>query len=369
MKRGYRRVWRSWAAVVLIGLLLGGGLLGCGRKPPPPTDNGSIPTGTPPVGTGTRPTGPTAPGASPGVSGTGTSAADPIVLVGSALVAMPLPAGFAQSGWEWVRALPDGTWVLNSGSRLVIWDPRSGEEEVVCEAEFGIQVAANDRFLAYGIGGDEMQEIFLYDIAADYTQSVLYAVDGFLDLEMTRAGGLLASRIRYTGEEAELDAWLRYDTATGAVMEIPSGERSYAHYLFVRAHPDLNPRWTYEIGVPWHQAWLDGGEQLYYAAVTRQARDDYTLRLYRSLAGGGALLYESVSGPLPAVAVTQNLLRIGEDLAQVTTNGLWYTVAAPADAFPDGARLVAYETDGMLVAARDRLGRLSTLYKLPLTGP
>ncbi len=362
---------RALTLLVLSSLLLSVGLAGCGQKQTPTTAQPTtIPSPLVTTDNGTPHT-PGAPGHASGAPGhvsdePGATAADPLILDGAARIALPLPSGFAASGWEWVRGLPQGTWILNSGSRLVLFDPANGAEEVICEAEFGIQAVANDHQVAYGIGGDEVPEVFLYDLATAYTVGVLYAADGFLDLEWTRDGGLLASRLRYTGEEAVLDAWLRYDTATGAVTEIPSGERSYAQYVFERAHPELNPHWTYETGVLWHTAWLDGGEQLYYAAVQRRGRDDYAWCLYRSTAAGGVLLYESPAGPLPPLKMTQNMLQVGDGLAYATTTGRWYAVTGGDDVFAYGASLLAQDARGVLVAARDRLGRLSTLYRLPL---
>ncbi len=301
----------------------------------------------------------------------GGDASHPLSLDLSKRKEIAIPPAFSDAGWELVRILPDGSLVMNSGSRLSVYDPASGAETVVHEAEFGIQAAAGDRYLAYGVGGDEYLDIRLHYIGQDYTETILSDSDGFLDLEMTRSGGLLASRIRYTGEEAVLDAWLRYDIASGAVAEIPTGERSYARYLFVRAHPDKNPNWTYDIGVAWHQAWLDGGEQLYYAEIVRHGRNDYACRLYRSDVSGGELLYETVSGPLPDMDVSQNLIRIGDGLARIVDTGRWVAAAfedpAHADAFPYGGRVLSANPDGVLVTALDRFGRATRLYLVPVS--
>jgi len=301
----------------------------------------------------------------------GEDAAHPLSLDLSAREEIPIPAAFSGSGWELVRILPDGSMVMNSGSRLSIYDPASGVETVVHEAEFGIQAAAGDRYLAYGVGGDEYLDIRLHYIGQDYTETILSDTDGYLDLEMTRSGGVLASRIRYTGEEAVLDAWLRYDIASGAVTEIPTGERSYARYLFVRAYPDKNPDWTYDVGVKWHQTWLDGGEQLYYAEIVRHARNDYTCRLYRSDATGGELLYETASGPLPDITVSQDLIRIGDGLAFVVDTGRWVAASfgdpAFTEDFPYGGRVLSANPDGVLVAALDRFGQAARLYLVPVS--
>ncbi len=283
-----------------------------------------------------------------------------------------VPAPFIQSGWELVRLLTDGRMILNSGSRLSVYDPATGAETVVREAEFGIQAAANDRFLAFGAGGDEMTEIFLHSIRDNYTESVLQDTDGFLDLEMTRANGLLASRIRYTGEEAVLDAWIRFDAVTYATATLPSADRSYARYLFSRAYPSKNAVWTYDVGKPWHQAWLDDAESLFYAEVTRAGRTDYELKLYRSTASGkDPLLFRSASGALPEVTVAHNLLLVGDDTAMRTDTDRWIRAdfaSLANDGFPYGGRLVAAGEDGLLVAALDRHGHLSTLYRVPSAG-
>ena len=371
-KRRHRRMIAGLSLLVTVGVV--GAILlatGCGGPAPETTGSSATPgltSGTPTPGEST--TLPSSGGETQPAAG--GDAAHPLSLDLSARKEIPIPSPFSEAGWELVRILPDGSMVMNSGSRLSVYDPASGVETVVEEAEFGIQAAAGDRHLAYGVGGDEYLDIRLHYIGQDYTETILSDPDGFLDLEMTRSGGLLASRIRYTGEEAGLDAWLRYDIASGQVTEIPTGERNFAHYLLFRAHPDKNPNWTYDVGVAWHQAWLDGGEQLYYAEIVRQARDDYACRLYRSDTTGGELLFMTDSGPLPDIEVSQHLIRTGDWLACVVDTGRWVSVPfsdpAYAESFPHGARVLSANPDGVLVAALARFGRATRLYLVPAPG-
>lgn len=300
------------------------------------------------------------------------SRTNPIAADLAARIEISLPVSFKKDGWELVHILPDGRLILNSGRRLSIISPADGKETVVKEAEFGIQAAANDRFLAFGVGGDEMTEIYLHQIELNYTEMVLQDDDGFLDLEMTRAGGLLVSRIRYTGEEAILDAWIRFDTASYKVVNLASSDRSYARFLFRTQYPSKNADWTYDIGRAWHQAWLDSAEQLFYAEIVRSGRNNYATKIYRSLASGNdVLLFESASGLIPDVAVAHNLLVIGRSTAYRTDTGRWLHASFETMAnavFPYGGRLLAAREDGILIAALDRFGRPSTLYRLPPAG-
>ena len=297
---------------------------------------------------------------------------DPLMLDLASRVKVAVPEPFVQQGWTLVRQLPDGRLILNSGRRLSIFDPATGAEKIVKEAEFGIQAAANDRFLAFGVGGDEMTEVSLHYIAEDYTEIVLQDSDGFLDLEMTRAGGLLASRIRYTGEEAVLDAWIRFGTDSYDTAVLSSAERSYARYLFAGIYPDKSTIWTYDIGKAWHDTWLDAAEQLFYAKVVRSGRNDSSFHLYRPSPGGqDTLLYSRESGMLPLISVSHNLLSVDRSTAFRTDTGRWLHASFEqfsAEGFPHGGSLVAANPDGILVAALDRFGRLGELYRLPPVG-
>lgn len=356
------------AAAVLLAVVLSGR-----EKPGGPSESSptTAPTGSA-TSSGTAATaGTTAPPVTP-AGALGADADHPVPLDLAHREEIPVPAAFREAGWELIRLLPDGRMILNSGRRLSVWDPRTGEETVVAEAEFGIQAAANDRFLAFGAGGDEMLEVSLHYIAENYTEVVLQDPDGYLDLEMTRAGGLLASRIRYTGEEAVLDAWLRFDTVSYGTSVLPSADRSYARYLFRLACPDRNPDWTYDIGKAWHEPWLDGAEQLFYAEIVRGGRDDYALRLFRSTASeSDPVLFTRSGGPLPRVDVTQNLLVVDNSLAMHTATGRWVVAdfaATEGGDFPFGGRLVAADDTGFLAAALDRYGRPTALYRLAPAG-
>ena len=363
---GRSRLWIFlFLLVALVGVLVVT-LSRCGQPDPSPSGTSAAvtqeaTTSTVPVAT-TRMADETA----------GSAFDDPIMLDLASRVKVAIPDPFVQQGWTLVRQLPDGRLILNSGRRLSIVDPATGSEKIVKEAEFGIQAAANDNYLAFGIGGDEMTAISLHYIDEDYTEIVLQDNDGFLDLEMTRAGGLLASRIRYTGEEAVLDAWIRFDTDSYDATVLASAERSYARYLFAGTHPEKSTVWTYDIGKAWHDTWLDAAEQLFYATIVRNGRDDYSLRLYRpSPSGQDMLLYSRDSGVLPAITVSHNLLSFDRSTALRTDTGRWLHASFDtllADSFPHGGCMVAANPDGILVAALDRFGRPGEMYRLPPAG-
>jgi hypothetical protein len=290
----------------------------------------------------------------------------------SARTEIALPEPFKKGGWELVHILPDGRLILNSGRRLSIIHPATGQETLIKEAEFGIQAAANDRFVAFGIGGDEVTEIYLHQIGPNYTEVVLRDKGGYLDLEMTRADGLLASRIRYTGEEAVLDAWIRFDAVSYKTAKLVSTDRSYAKYLFRARYPSKNADWTYDIGRIWHQAWLDSAEQLFYAETVHSGHNDFSMKIYRSMSTEpDMLLFKSPSGPMPDVLVAHNLLVIGRSTAYRTDTGRWIRASfetLAGSAFPYGGMLLAARADGVLVAALDRLGHPNALYRLPPAG-
>lgn len=298
-------------------------------------------------------------------TGTTATRAVPGSIDGASAVRIDLPDAMERAGWTLVKILPDGRLVLNSGSRLSIFDPSDDTETIIREAEFGIQAAANANYVVFGIGGDEVPAVFVHHIAANYTEMVLQDPAGYLDLEVTRTNGVLASRIRYTGAEAVLDAWVRYDVASHTVTTIPSGERSYAKYLFRARYPDKNASWTYEIGQLWHEAWVDGTEELFYSEVVRHGRDDYEMRIHRSTASGdGPVLYEQSTGPIPEIRLSGNLLVVEDTTAIRMDTG--HVLDLPETDYPHGAAFVGIRQDRILIAALDSVGRPADLYQFSL---
>ncbi|HHX38226.1 MAG TPA: hypothetical protein GX717_09640, partial [Clostridiaceae bacterium] len=90
------------------------------------------------------------------------SFAAPTVIEINELTEIELPAAWQTGPFEVLYDWPDGTILLSAPHRLSLFDPAIGGEAgetVLVTADYGVQAAANNSYVVYGVGGDEVWEL------------------------------------------------------------------------------------------------------------------------------------------------------------------------------------------------------------------
>ena len=268
---------------------------------------------------------------------------------------IPLPEAFRSHGYDLLHILPDGRLVLLNPTRLSLLDPQTGEETEVARAEFGLQAAANDRWLVYGEGGDEVFAIHSYEIATGEQRERLRDEVGFYGLELGADDRFHTTALRSQPGTKLPDAWLSVSLHDDMEQRMEPTLRRLGDHALAALWPDLELSWAYRDGASWYRSALDLDGRLHALQVTVLDRraEFYEWQLF-AVEGEGAeasLVPRSprINGTEPQLVTRRGLLIIDRVLAYLPEEGRWLRLQLPAhlDA-RRGPRFVGRRADGSL---------------------
>lgn len=198
-------------------------------------------------------------------------------------IKLVLPESYAQGGFKLLHILPDGRLIIQTAMRLSIVDPRDMSEIVVKTAEFGLQAIANDRFIVYGVGGDEVFQLEVYTISSGSQSIILEDVNGYFGFEIDEDNHFYTTKVEALKYGKDIGPWLDYDLVAGELKTLNDLPHSLGLNDLLAAVPDANLDWTYEIGQPWFEAWrIDAATgfalEISYLDIYQE---QYEYRLYR----------------------------------------------------------------------------------------
>ena len=244
---GFRRL--CLPVLILINLLLL--LTGCRTEPVAPVRSGTTTRETSSVAATTVSAEPT-----------GTYD-DPVHLTPAAAGRIDLPDFWKEHPFQILHTLPDGRLVLICRSRLSLFDPADGTETTVVEAPYGVQGAANDRFIVYGVGGDEVWAIHCHTIATGTTQEILSDQSGLFGFEVDDQDVFYTTRIKYENLVKMPAVYQSYQLPSGPSSESIPHDRNHALTALKKRRPEVAVTWSYEDHQPWTDAYLTLDGQLF----------------------------------------------------------------------------------------------------------
>lgn len=286
----------------------------------------------------------------------GSSMDEAIAIASSNDLIHTLPAVYQDDGFQILHVLADDRIVLLNAKRLSIVDLNSGEEELVHTADFGLQAAANDRFIVYGEGGDEVFKLEVYTIGSGTWSVILEDQNGYFGFELDEDDVFYTTKVEALKYGKAIGPSLAYNLVSGDLRSTVDGPRTLGiGDLLKISDSDTELDWRYEENSPWYEAWrLDQGNtfamKIEYMDIYR---DLYRYQFYRL----DDLKMEPVSdlleGMRPEVLHTANLFVIDGHLFYSPLDSTWYDLSDALGSFEkivaasrDGKRLYVIESNG-----------------------
>lgn len=233
----------------------------------------------------------------------------------SAASPVRLPEAFERRGFVVLHVLPDGRLVLLNPISLAVLDPRTAAAESVCEAEFGLQAAANDRWIVFGEGGDEVFALDAYEIATGQRRRLLESEAGCYGFEIDADDRFYTTELVTQPGSSKPVAWLAIALADGSIERRDPDCRRVADWELREIWPGVPLTWSYVDGARWYQAAQSLASELYALALHRLDRstEQFEWQLF-------ALPDRSRQGQDALVAMTDLMTGIGPQL--YVQNGL-----------------------------------------------
>ncbi|MDI9470394.1 MAG: hypothetical protein QM296_09335 [Bacillota bacterium] len=245
-----------------------------------------------------------------------------------------LPEAFMRRGFAVLHVLPDGRLVLLNPISLAILDPRSGTAVLVHEAEFGLQAAANDRWIVYGEGGDEVFAVDAYDIASGEQRRLLESDAGYYGFEIDAADRFYTTELVTQPGSSKPAAWLAVTLADGNIERRDPGCRRVADWAIGEIWPEVPLSWSYVDGARWFQAKESLLSELYALSLHRLDRstEQFEWQLFaipdRSRKGQDALvaMTDLMTGIEPRLYVQNGLVAVHETTFYLRPLERWFRI-------------------------------------------
>lgn len=299
----------------------------------------------------------------------GLSFDDAISIDFTTMSKLTLPDPYEADGFQLLHQLADGRLILQHPQRISIYDLDSQEEIIVAEADFGLQATANDRFIVYGEGGDEVFKLEVYTIANAARSTILEDPNGYFAFEIDEASHFYTSKVEALKYGKQMTGWIEYDLVSGSAITHDGSVRSLGNWDLKRMDPNINLDWVYEVGQQWFEAWRVDQDNSFALGIEYIDiyQDLYRYSLYR-LDGGLEVVFEDVESWRPVIHSADNLFVFNREHFYYPEYQRWYHLEAVATGLDDLAAL-AISPDGqnLLLTNQDE-GRFFELFRLPLQG-
>lgn len=262
-------------------------------------------------------------GPSDTLDGLSFDAAIAIAVDGAATV--ELPGVFAEGGFNLLHVLTDGRLVLQNAKRISIYDPISLEETIVAEADFGLQGTANDRFIVYGEGGDEVFKLEVYTISSGVRSVILEDPNGYFGFEIDEQNHFYTSKVEALKYGKQMTGWIEYDLVSGQTVTHDGSVRSLGNRDLMALDPSLNLSWQYEIGQIWYEAWRLSERNSFAMGIEYLDiyQELYRYSLYK-IGGELEVILEAAEGSRPFVHTEGNLFVFDRHYFYDPVSLLWY---------------------------------------------
>ena len=168
---------------------------------------------------------------------------------------LSIPAVYSEDGYRLLRVLSDGRLILANARQVSILNIGDGTEVVVATADFGLQAVTNDRYIVFGIGGDEVFAIDAYDISTGTTTRLLADESGYFGLEIDSEDRVYTTEVLELRYGRTTGAYLTYDIPKGLLTAAEDVPHSQGLQDLVVMVPDANLTWSYQVDAPWYEAW------------------------------------------------------------------------------------------------------------------
>ncbi len=206
--------------------------------------------------------------------------------------------------------------------REVVWQV----ERVLAEAPYGVQAAADDRYLVWGVGGDEVWQLYCYDVETDETKLLATDQLGFYGLAILPDHRFYTTRIDYDNMLKIPRAYVQFDLTTGRAEETPAAEsRLDAALDLLASRTGREPgAWHYEVGTTWSEAYVNGAGDLFelQIAYADLAADLYDYQLFKiAVDGTETQIAAARRAPRPELLTAQDSLSCG---SKWFYEGAWY---------------------------------------------
>lgn len=259
-----------------------------------------------------------------------------------------LPDFWLEHPFTILHELPDRGLILHCRSRISRFDPDSGQETIIAEAPYGLQGVANDNYVVYGVGGDEVQTIIRHDLDTGSSQEILSDDRGMFGFELDRSNVFYTTRIKYEHLVKMPAVYQAYQLPSGPSDESIPQDRSRALTKLKELDPEAPTDWSYQDHQPWTDAFMTLDGELFALTVeyenTRKNQFNYYLtridlmRAAELTTKPAAVEIARVSaGAEPLPVVGRNWIAISE---RVFCDGNWYKVDESAEdthAYDSGA--------------------------------
>lgn len=203
----------------------------------------------------------------------------------SQFTAIQLPSYWQEHPFEVIYNWSDGKLLLSERGRLSIFDPTIGGdagEKVLASADYGVQGTANDHYVVYGIGGDEVWELFYYDVRSGETSFFAEDEWGFYGFDLSEDDLFYTLRINYENMVKIKENYVAISVPDGAITVQESLEHRSIKALR-KYVPDLQSEWLYEDAHSWSEACCTNHGQLFELITTnvdtKKEVYDYELRM------------------------------------------------------------------------------------------
>lgn len=264
-------------------------------------------------------------------SATGTSMADARPMVLAEPEALVLPELYEIGGFNLLHVLADGRLILQNAQRISLLDPIVMSETVVATADFGLQGAANDRFIVYGIGGDEVFQVEVYTIASGRKSMILDDETGYFGFELDEDNHFYTTKVEALKYGKAIGPRLDYDLLSGKLETLDDSPRSLGLHDLHDLVPSANLTWSYEVGAAWYEAWRVDRDttfamELSYVDIYQEQYSYQLFRLDPDAAEPLTPEQEPMIGNRPVVSRGNSLFVYDETLFYDTNSDLWYSL-------------------------------------------
>lgn len=247
------------------------------------------------------------------------AADDPIIVPAADYIDVALPDLWQKEPFRVLRDLPDGRLVLQCQKKISIFDPATGEETRIAEADYGLQGAANDHYLAFGMGGDEVFFIDTYDFKTGELSRFMESDTGYFGIEIDEKNCFYTTTVTYSNMLKQPDSYISCNIDNGEMKQAGT-TRSQPLARLLKLHPDIDTTWHYENGKPWNEAYQSWNGDLYAMTIGYEDTNKELMKysLYQVDAKSGELrpLLEDELGESPVV-------HTGRDW--ISVNGRWFS--------------------------------------------
>ncbi|MDI9497415.1 MAG: hypothetical protein QM270_02870 [Bacillota bacterium] len=243
-----------------------------------------------------------------------------------------LPEAFVRRGFAVLHVLPDGRIVLLNPISLAILDPRTAAAEIIHEAEFGLQAAANDRWIVYGEGGDEVFAVDACEIASGQRRRILESEAGYYGFELDAADHFYTTELVTQPGSSKPVAWLAVALSDGSIERREPACRRVADWELAKIWSGVPLGWSYVDGARWYRTAQSLASELYALALHRLDRstEQFEWQLFaipdRSREGQEALvaMTDLMTGIEPRLYVQNGLVAVHDTTFYLRPLERWF---------------------------------------------